>query len=203
MTRLFARAARRANLSLRYSEGYHPQPRIVFGPALPVGFESLAELVDIELLNDISVETLVSLLNKELPQGIRLLSGREIFLKSPAISDNLHEVCYSIADNGQSFFQKASYENIKRSLNAFLSRESFPIRRHRNGKEVAVDIRPMIKDLFLDRDKTVGAILKFPEAKDIRLNEILGAIWNISDADFRKLRIAKISMTLKETWDQT
>jgi len=197
MAKVFARAARRAALRLRYSEGYHPQPRIGFGPALSVGFESLAEFVDIELLDDILVETLILRLNKELPQGIRILSGREISLKNPAISDSLEEVSYSILGKGQSVFQKSSYDTIKKSIDAFLSQRSFPIQKHRKGKETTVDIRPMVKNLFLGKDKTVEVTLQFPEAQSIRLSEILGAIWNISEADFRNLRIVKTRIKLK------
>jgi radical SAM family uncharacterized protein/radical SAM-linked protein len=198
MARVFARAARRAALMLRYSEGYHPQPRIAFGPALSVGFESLAELVDIELVDSILVEALIPRLNNELPQGMRILSGTEISLKNPAISDSLEEVCYSISGNGQSFIQKSSYEDLKRNINGFLARENFPAQKQRKGKKTTVDIRPMVKNLFLGTDKTVEVILRFPEADSIRLGEILGAIWDISEADFRNLRIAKTSVKLKQ-----
>ena len=61
----------------------------------------------------------------------------------------------------------------------------------------------MVKNLFLSRDKAVGVTLKFPEAKSIRLAEIIAAIWNVSEADFRNLRIGKTSVRLRQPWDQT
>jgi len=43
---LFARSCRRARLPIAYSQGFHPLPRISFGPALPVGMESEEDFLD-------------------------------------------------------------------------------------------------------------------------------------------------------------
>ena len=42
---LFSRVIRRAGIPIRFSEGFHPLPKIVFGPALPVGVESISEYI--------------------------------------------------------------------------------------------------------------------------------------------------------------
>src|SRR5574342_830996 len=44
------RAVRRARLPVAFSQGFHPKPRVSFGPALPVGVESHCEHLDLELL---------------------------------------------------------------------------------------------------------------------------------------------------------
>ncbi|MCX7794238.1 MAG: TIGR03960 family B12-binding radical SAM protein [Thermodesulfovibrionales bacterium] len=46
MLRLIERALRRAKIPLIYTEGFHPAPKISFGPALPVGVEGLREYFD-------------------------------------------------------------------------------------------------------------------------------------------------------------
>ncbi len=46
LSRLIERALRRANIPFSYTEGFHPTPRISFGPALPVGVEGLREYFD-------------------------------------------------------------------------------------------------------------------------------------------------------------
>ncbi len=45
----FYRSLRRSGLPLVFSEGFHPLPRVSFHGALPVGLESLAETLDVEL----------------------------------------------------------------------------------------------------------------------------------------------------------
>src|SRR4051812_13943887 len=43
------RTFRRAKLSIPHSQGFHPKPKVSFGPACPVGTESRAEYMDVEL----------------------------------------------------------------------------------------------------------------------------------------------------------
>ena len=198
MARVFARAARRAKLPLRYTQGYHPHPRIIFGPALPVGVESLAEYVDIELLDIISIETMKTRLNQELPPGITILSGEEISLKTPAISDSLYEICYSIPSEKQSIFRKFSSEGIKRVIQDFLCQPSFPISKPRKGELKTFDIRLPVKNIIFSDSKTFELTLQFPQAQSIRPTEIIGTILGVSESNLQNLPICKTSMKLKE-----
>src|SRR5262249_10404404 len=69
MATLFARASRRAKLPVAYSQGFHPLPRISFGPALPLGIESEEELLDIELTESMPAAEIGRRLGEELSQG--------------------------------------------------------------------------------------------------------------------------------------
>ena len=204
MSKVFARAVRRAKLPLKYTQGYHPQPRIIFGPPLPVGFESLAEFVDIELWDRIPVENLKAQLNRELPQGITVIFAKEIPLKTPAISDSVYEVSYAISVKENSNFKKFFPGEIERVIKKFLSRPSFLIKKNRRGEVVSLDIRPMIKDMVFIEDKdSIELTLRFPQAQSIRPDEIIGALWNISETKLKDISICKTNMKLKEKWAQT
>jgi radical SAM family uncharacterized protein/radical SAM-linked protein len=48
--RLLPRMFRRLDLPMFYTEGFHPKPDMSFGPALPLGVASLAEYVDVKLI---------------------------------------------------------------------------------------------------------------------------------------------------------
>ena len=48
VTRVLSRAFRRARIPTAYSRGFHPMPKMAFGPALPVGIASRAEFLDLE-----------------------------------------------------------------------------------------------------------------------------------------------------------
>ncbi len=72
------RAVRRAGLQMVYSEGFHPHPKLSFGPALAVGICSVDEYFDIELVNDYETDSLINLLNRALPGGLRILQVRKI-----------------------------------------------------------------------------------------------------------------------------
>ncbi len=52
VARIWERSLRKASIPVLYSQGFSPHPRISFGLALPTGFESEAEYVDIYLGED-------------------------------------------------------------------------------------------------------------------------------------------------------
>ena len=56
--KLWERAARRAELPLAYSQGFHPQPKMNIAAALPLGFSSRCEVMDMKLEHEIQLERL-------------------------------------------------------------------------------------------------------------------------------------------------
>jgi radical SAM family uncharacterized protein/radical SAM-linked protein len=81
MVDVFVRAARRAGIPMRFSEGFHPLPKISFTNPLPVGTESLAEFMDLDLVRYMKAEEFQKRLNDELPPGLRIIHASEMALK--------------------------------------------------------------------------------------------------------------------------
>ncbi len=94
--RLFFLALRRAGLPMAYSQGFSPHPRVSYGPPLAVGFESLAEYIDLRLTARRPVDEVIQALNQELPAGLRVHRGRYLPLSSPGIQQLARSVAYSI-----------------------------------------------------------------------------------------------------------
>ncbi len=75
-------AARRADLPLAYSGGFHPAPKVRFSSPIPLGMESLCELVEFALVRMVNPAEIKSAMNAVLPRGIRLTRVRCTSLKS-------------------------------------------------------------------------------------------------------------------------
>jgi radical SAM-linked protein len=71
LVRMWGRVVRRADLPVSYSDGYVSRPRMHFGPALPLGMESVAEYVDMQLEEE-PLEDPRKLLDRVLPDGFRI-----------------------------------------------------------------------------------------------------------------------------------
>ena len=69
MVRMWGRVLRRSDLPVSWSDGYVTRPRVHFGPPLPLGIESIAEYIDIEL-NTIPVSGAEEFLNRFMPAGL-------------------------------------------------------------------------------------------------------------------------------------
>ena len=96
LTRSLIRAFRRARIPLVFSQGFHPLPRISFGPPLPVGYESRAEFLDCQIQGNMNPEEITLRMNHVLPPGITFLETKEILLKSPSIFDSIINNLYLV-----------------------------------------------------------------------------------------------------------
>ncbi|MFA5200034.1 MAG: TIGR03936 family radical SAM-associated protein [Candidatus Omnitrophota bacterium] len=72
LMRLFMRAARRAKLPLKMTEGFSPHPKLSLKRALKLGAESDNEEASIVLRFPVEPEDFKSRLQRQLPEGIRI-----------------------------------------------------------------------------------------------------------------------------------
>lgn len=77
LVQVFERALRRADIDVAHTQGFNPRPKLVFGLALPLGVESLDEVVDVELAEPLSLNDLRQRLALALPAGIDVTSLEE------------------------------------------------------------------------------------------------------------------------------
>jgi radical SAM family uncharacterized protein/radical SAM-linked protein len=122
MVDVFVRAARRAAIPMRFSEGFHPLPKISFTNPLPVGTESLAEFMDLDLDRYMKAEDFQNRLNKELPPGLRIIHAAEMALKGrplPTVFET-DRFLVSLEATGRAF----SEEEVRDRLDQTLQKEA-------------------------------------------------------------------------------
>ncbi len=73
LLRTFTRAIHRANLPVRYSQGFNPHQLITFSLPLALGVTSETEFVDIDFEEGTSQELVMTALNESLPPDIKIL----------------------------------------------------------------------------------------------------------------------------------
>ncbi len=73
LLRAFTRAVLRAELPVRYTQGFNPHQIMTFALPLPIGVTSETEFVDIDFEDTISTEEIRQRLNENLPPDIRIL----------------------------------------------------------------------------------------------------------------------------------
>jgi hypothetical protein len=73
-TTALIRGMRRAGFPFKYTEGFHPGPKVSFGPALSVGTAGLKEYLDMELIPPFDIMAGLLLLQGYLPRGLQALT---------------------------------------------------------------------------------------------------------------------------------
>ena len=134
---LLERAARRAALPLAYSQGFHPTPKIQLASALPLGFSSRAEMMDIWLTSDCEISQLRTDLQATLPRDIQILNIETVDDRAPALQTQV------IAAEYEATIPDEFASNLTSRLSAVMDAESLP--RERRGKPY--DLRPLIEEL--------------------------------------------------------
>jgi radical SAM-linked protein len=142
LARAWERSIRRAGLPLSYSQGFHPQPRIQFAAALPVGFTGAAELVDIYLNEELAAAEFRSLLEPSLPLGIRLTGVASVPKELPSLQSQVRGATYAVeVETGE------TDEAFCARLEAFLARPSAWRERRRGERVARYDLRPLVQTL--------------------------------------------------------
>ena len=138
--KLWERAARRAELPLAYSQGFHPQPKMSLAAALPLGYSSRCEVLDMRLEKDIPLEGLRDKLQETLPSGIQVLSIEQTEDRAPALQTQVVSAEYEV-----NLRETVDGSELKRKIDSVMESES--IIRTRRDKEY--DLRPLIESLTL------------------------------------------------------
>jgi radical SAM-linked protein len=137
---IWERGARRAGLPLAYSQGFHPQPKINIASALPLGFASRYELVDLRLNEDIDLAELPTRLQKAMPSGISILKVESVDESLPALQTQVIAAEYEVTLTGS-----IDESELKRKIDELLASKSLP--RERRGRKY--DLRPLIQSIEL------------------------------------------------------
>jgi radical SAM family uncharacterized protein/radical SAM-linked protein len=179
------RSLRRAGLPLSFTNGFHPLPRVSFHDALPLGVESLAEVMDLELTEPVPEATLVATLNRVLPHGVKVLEAIPLSRRQapPGKKGAVYEV--------------ASQEPVFEANTAahFLAQGEFLVTRHRPKGDERVDLRHLVADLTVLDPLHLHLDMHRQEKRNVKVTDALAAIFALNDDQTRELRIVKIKST--------
>jgi radical SAM-linked protein len=137
------RALRRAGWPLCHTEGFHPKPKISFGPACPVGVSSRAELADVTVAGPVDIAAL----RQSLPGDMDLVSAEVLPEGAPSIPGQGVVARYRFRLDGR--ISPGEAEAGARSL---LSKREWVISRMTKGTRRIVDVRPSLHSLVIEAE---------------------------------------------------
>ena len=146
LMRTITRGFIRAGIKIKHTEGFNPHPYMTFALPLSVCVESVCELVDFVLINDIPEQELTDRLNSVLPEGIRMLKAFK--------SDRKFKEIKWLKVRGELTYSDESCRAD--ALNEFFSKSEIIIQKKTKRGMADTDIVPCIKEIsFADKDEFV------------------------------------------------
>lgn len=133
LMRTLLRTLRRARIPLAYSQGFNPKPRVQFGPALPVGIESIGEYLDFDSHRRLDPERATEAISSAAPKGLAVRAVREIPRGVPALGEAVRAARYRVSAAGG---------DIAAAAAALVAGGPRTLTRERKGRTVEVVLDP-------------------------------------------------------------
>jgi len=183
LVNIFLRAVRRAAIAVKFSEGFHPKPRISFEDPLPVGMESLKEHFYLEVERNTDPQTLTDRLNLQLPEGLGVLSCQPAATKS--LRNNRTEAGYLVVKK-DGFFDEKELKKFENSPELLYKRT------HRRGKAKTLDLKDLVLNIELIAPDRLRMTLRNEPGRTVRPLEVMGCIFSLSEKDLKQASVVKI-----------
>lgn len=173
--RVFQRACVRARISIRYSQGFNPRPKLSLPLPRPVGVESDEELLCLKVNRqsentDDLCSSVTAELSAQLPTGLELHSVR---VARPGASYQPRSATYVLAV-GPEYLNN----ELKARIERLLASDSLNLQRQtgaRGSRVKNIDVRPFLTSIEAD-DRGIIVACSISSAGSIRVDEILSLL---------------------------
>ena len=188
MVNIFLRAIRRAGISVEYSKGFHPKPKLRFNDALPLGLESWCEELSISVAEGRGCDDLRRRLNQQLPGGLVV----------DQCSEDGAQIGKRTVDFTSYRVQLAGDQFQPRELAQFRQKDSLVIRRSgKKGKSREVDLAEVVDRIELSGEDVLEISLRNFDGAVFRPIEVLQSIFSLGRDRLLQARIVKTAVAYR------
>ncbi len=135
-----------------YSQGFHPKPEMMFGPALSLGVSTLDEYVDVKLVCDPDPERLAAMLQPGAPDGLVFTRAVRLGPQDPAVSKVVDATGYVAAVPWTWLREKgfADVDSVRAHIDARRAEGGLVVIRRIDGVGKKVDVATYLDTLTVD-----------------------------------------------------
>ena len=148
LLRFFERLFNKAEIPVKYSEGFHPRPKMSFGSPISLGTEAYNEIMDFETDAEISNEEVVKRLNESPVLGFKVHKVEEVPRKS-SIMEEFTNMLYTV---------EGSQEDMDKLEELFNRNEILEVR-EKKGKIVTRNLKERLKTFSREGNKISTEII--------------------------------------------
>jgi radical SAM family uncharacterized protein/radical SAM-linked protein len=191
LLKLVYRALTRAELPLRFSEGFHPKPKVMFGPPLPVGLESDDEELDIFLDDPRETGELLEKLRAQCPAGVDPYEVVAVAHDAPSLQSERVAATFE-ADLAPLGLLPGS---IERAVELFASSIDRAYEQERNGESRRIDLGEVLSGLAAKAQKLVFTLRT--DVATAKPDEVVARVLGLPLAQARRARVKLVHATRK------
>ncbi|TWT92441.1 TIGR03936 family radical SAM-associated protein [Stieleria varia] len=185
LARLWERLLRRAQLNLSMTEGFHPKPRVGFPSALALGTESLDEVVEIDLAEELAPQVLLDRLADDHQPGLTIKSVQRIPVEAGKAKLQRSDFQVALPDG-------VSPDELRSNIEQFLGQETVTIMR--KDKPLTVSVKKQINNVMIENGMLMFSLIA-ADAASLRPSDVLDLL-SASDWIERGTKITRSAVIL-------
>lgn len=189
------RAMKRAGIPCAMSDGFHPKPKASFSPALGLGVESRAEIVEVELERPMRAAEIYERLARESLDGFPIYDVQVVPAPTPPLEKIIESVDY--------LFTFPAPNGIAAQVAEFHAAQAFEFVRRKDDREKRFDLKRAISlmEAVSDVEARVAIVNRLDGMP--KPSEILSAVFGVGDeaqphVDIMKERVTFIRESPRE-----
>ncbi|MFP4416878.1 MAG: TIGR03960 family B12-binding radical SAM protein [Chitinispirillaceae bacterium] len=171
MINAIERAFTMCAVPLAYSEGFHPHPRLSFGPPLSLGVAGEREMMDAVLIREFEWE--FGAINRWLPSGLRITGVARLGAKPVSLNADIvaGEYVLRVPDT----IDTAPLEIVKQALD----KETLVVQTTKKGQTIDKDIRPLIHTITSSPTdpREISCVVSMLPGNTCRVDELVSALF--------------------------
>ena len=144
--RFLGRLLKKTGITIKYSEGFTPRPKLSFGNPVSLGDEAYNELMDAEIISELSNEEILELLNSNSPEGFKFHKIYDVPKKS-GIANDFDILIYEVEGSTEEI---DALDNLLNCDEIIEIREKRGKTQERNLKEKIRDFKRIGDKIFLE-----------------------------------------------------
>ena len=180
MMRFFQKAVRRADIDVKYSEGFSPHQIMSFAAPLGVGIESCGEYLDLEVLSMSSAEDMKNTLNQVMVEGVKVLAVNVLPDQTKNAMASVAAASYQIHLKEGAF----GIPDLAKAVADFYAQEHIPFTKETKKSVMEIDLTQGIYEMYADETQVLEEIMS------------TAAAMYIADSSEKRMSVPCIRMTV-------
>lgn len=178
MMRFFQKAIRRADIDIKYTEGFSPHQVMSFAAPLGVGMESFGEYMDIEVLSMTSTRDIKDALNQVMVEGVEVLSVTVLPEHAINAMASVAAAAYTIRMKNGNF----PFDDLDKKLQDFYNQNTIPYTKETKKSTVELDLKQGIYELHTESDGAIYMLVNASSSGNIKPSMVLEKFCDFADA---------------------
>lgn len=193
MLRYFQKAMRRADVDIRYSEGFSPHQIMSFAAPLGVGITSDGEYFDIEVHSTKSTKEMLEDINATMVDGVEV-TGYVALPDSAKTAMSIVTAADYVLSYKEGYNSPYSFEEwAEKITELFTSKDSFVIIKKTKKSEKEMDLKPLVYDFKVIEQEGKPAFyinVSTGSVDNIKPELLLASIYEKLDLEYQEEAIA-------------